>query len=431
MRRGGRVRERLARYGGPPALGVAAVPGDPAVGVAAVPAAPTRGGPRPARALDVDRPGDPLAPEALDRLTHRTPYLMLDLDRVERAYLGLLDRLDVDAIHYAVKCNPDPRVLATLDRLGCRFQVTSQAELLGLVALGVAPAEVLCSNPVKPVDHIRWAYRAGCWRFAADSVTEVDKLALHAPGSAVYVRLRAAGAGRLGVDPATGVDLLCTAARRGLRPYGVTFHVGSQATDPGVWGTAIAGAGAVMTELERAGIRLRMLDVGGGFPARYEGVDPDLGGHGAAIAAAVARLPYRPRLVAEPGRALVAEAGVLVGTVVGTAVRDGRTWVHLDVGAFNGVMEALATGAARAFPVSDSRRGRPLSCHLAGPTCDSRDTLRLDVPLSAGLTVGDRVYLGTAGAYTTAQVSGFNGVDLPHTWCVSSRLDGDAVPAAR
>ena len=124
-------------------------------------------------------------------------------------------------------------------------------------------------------------------------------------------------------------------------------------------------------------------------------------------------LPYEVRVVAEPGRALVA-------TVIGTAVRAGQRWIHLDVGAFNGLMESLDTGNRLRFPVHDSRRSpvREL-CHLTGPTCDSQDTILFDVPLSVGLRAGDQVYLGCAGAYTTVYASTFNGFQVPDVRCGS------------
>jgi ornithine decarboxylase len=384
----------------------------------------------------LDRPDDPLAPDALDPLPHRTPYLLIDLDRVEAAYLNLATTLGADAIHYAMKCNPDLRVLATLHRLGCGFEIASYPELARLLAIGVDGSEVLYSNPVKPVDHIRAAYRAGCRRFAFDGRAELAKLAEYAPGSSVYVRLRVKTAsssgvpseGKFGVDGRLAAELLRESVALGLHPYGLTFHVGSQMTRPSAWAEAIDATRAVMNELDDMGIRLRMLDIGGGFPARYSTAVPQPHEYGQLIKRAIDRLPYRPLIVAEPGRALVGEAGVLVTGVIGSAVRDGRTWVHLDVGAFNGMMESLETGNTLRYPVADSlRAAAPLSCHLTGPTCDSQDTMLYDVPLSRGLTDGDRVYIGTAGAYTLAYASSFNGFEPPLTRYVSSRLD--AFPA--
>jgi ornithine decarboxylase len=162
-----------------------------------------------------------------------------------------------------------------------------------------------------------------------------------------------------------------------------------------------------------------MLDLGGGFPARYDRDVPGLADYGADIRAAVAaHLPYPVELVIEPGRALVAEAGTMTASVIGVARRGSRTWVHLDVGAFNGMMESLETGNQLRYPVTDSRHSPARTlCSLTGPTCDSQDTILHDVPLSAGLTVGDRVFLHVAGAYTTGYASRFNGFGIPPVHC--------------
>ena len=330
-------------------------------------------------------------------------------------------------VHYAMKCNPDLRVLQRLHELGGGFEVASIAELHTLVDVGVDPAEVLYSNPVKPAAHVAAAARAGVWRFAADSAAELAKLAEHAPGAGVYARLRTEAGdntvpseGKFGIGWREAVELLRAARQAGLRPYGVAFHVGSQMLDPTAWDGAVEQSGRVLRALEPDGIRLGMLDLGGGFPARYaDAHPPPLADFAAVIAAALERhLPYRPaKLAVEPGRALVGEAGVMVATVIGIADRAGRRWAHLDVGAFNGFMEALESGNRLRFPVGDSRGSARLGrFHLTGPSCDSQDTILFDVPLSADLAVDDRVWLGTAGAYTTSYASAFNGFPVPLTY---------------
>ena len=340
---------------------------------------------------------------------------------MRRALLGV-------GLHYAVKCNPEPALLAYLHALGAGFEIASLTELKLLAALGIDPARVLFSNPVKAPAQIAGAHALGVDRFAADSRCELEKLAAHAPGARVYVRLDASDpscrvplAGKFGIDPATAVDLLVEARALGLVPHGLTFHVGSQALDPDAYGSAIDLAGAVLRALRAHGLRLELLDIGGGLPARYTEPVPGLDEFGRVISDAVARLPYPVEVVAEPGRALVAEAGVLATTVIGVAERHGRRWVHLDCGAFNGMMESLETRRELIFPLAWSHRGRRrlVSCAVTGPTCDSEDTLFLDVPLPDDLGPGDRLYIQTAGAYTTAYASRFNGFDLPRTHVVT------------
>jgi len=368
-----------------------------------------------------------LTPADLAELDHPTPYLLIDLHAVDGAYRALADALPEVAIRYAVKCNPDERILRRLHAAGSAFEIASYPELQVLGRLGVRAEDVIFSSPIKPWEHVREAARAGVWRFAFDSASELDKLAEHAPGAAVYARLATGGAGsevpsegKFGVTPAQAVGLIQYARSLRLDPYGVAFHVGSQMTDPGAWEAAIRLSAVVMRELLAHGIRLRMLNVGGGFPARYTDQVPDLPAFGASIRRAVDRhLPYPVRLCAEPGRALVAEAGILVASVVGTAERAGTSWLHLDVGAFNGMMEALLTRNRLAYPLADSRTsGARRRYHVTGPTCDSQDTMFFGVPLSEGLVPGDRVYIYTAGAYTTCYASTFNGFRAPATHCL-------------
>ena len=161
--------------------------------------------------------------------------------------------------------------------------------------------------------------------------------------------------GKFGVSGGQAVELMQTASTLGLQPYGIAYHVGSQMTQPNAWEDATRRAAAVLRALQAHGITLRMLNIGGGFPARYTDPVPDLADYGACIRQAVARhLPYPIQLCAEPGRALVAEAGVLVTTIIGTAERAGRSWLHLDVGAFNGMMETLLTQNRLVYPLADS-----------------------------------------------------------------------------
>ena len=368
-----------------------------------------------------------LTPTELAKLDHPTPYLLMDLDAVERAYRSISDALPDVTIRYATKCNPDPRILGRLHTAGSGFEIASCSELRTLTGLGVRADDVIFSSPVKPWTEIREAARAGVWRFAFDSRSELDKLAEHAPGAAVYVRLatgspgsKVPSEGKFGVAGDQAVELLRSARSLGLHPYGIAYHVGSQMTDPRAWEHATRRSAAVLRELQPHGITLRMLNIGGGFPARYTDPVPDLSDYGACIRRAVARhLPYPIQLCAEPGRALVAEAGVLVATVIGTAERAGKSWLHLDVGAFNGMMETLLTGNRLVYPLTDSRAAaQRCAYHITGPTCDSQDTMFFGVALSRGLVPGDQVYIYTAGAYTTCYASTFNGCCAPTTHCL-------------
>jgi len=260
------------------------------------------------------------------------------------------------------------------------------------------------------------------WRFAYDGVAELDKIAQYAPGSAVYLRIatklgqsEVPSEGKFGVDVTAGAALLIAAKERGLRPYGVTFHVGSQMVHPRHGGRPLRNAVCFSGNCKpRASDWKCWMLVVDFRPATTESIPP-IEVFANAIHAAVAReLPYPVRLVAEPGRALVAEAGVMVTNIIGTADRRGIHWIHLDIGAFNGMMESLETGNHLHYPLTDSRNtSEKWRYNVTGPTCDSQDTLFFNVQLSADLQLGDQVFIHSAGAYTTAYASGFNGFEIP------------------
>jgi ornithine decarboxylase len=389
----------------------------------------------------VARPAEPAAVDHRVAEGPGGPSLIMDLAVVTDRYRRFTEAFPGVAVHFAMKCNPDPPLLRHLAELGSRFEIASYTELTTLIDLGVRPAEVIFSNPVKPWWHVRDAHAYGVVRFGFDSDAEVAKLARYAPGAAVVVRLAVAPAasqvpseGKFGVDADEACRLLLAAVEAGLQPWGIAFHVGSQMAEPQAWVAPIRDAAQIMRRLAASGIRMSGLDIGGGFPAHYGQPVPGIARYGECIGEALRFLPYQVDVVAEPGRGLVADAGRLETTVIGLADRGGQRWVHLDVGAFNGGMEALETRHRLVLPMTDSRNGPPAEWNVTGPSCDSQDTLRYRATLSADLRLGDHVYLHTAGAYTTAYASKFNGFEIPATCYRStgsgSLPDDDEPPAA-
>ncbi len=356
-------------------------------------------------------------------------FLAYDLrivaDRVRAFRAAFASRVGV---HYAVKCNPDAQIMATVAGSGGGFEIASLAELRLATAAGASAADVLYSNPVKPPAHIAAAAAAGVRLFAVDSPEELHKIARYAPGAGIYVRLRVDDtssrfplSAKFGTSHAQALSMLAGAATSGLQPAGLTFHVGSQCTDRDAWARAVDMCAPLLRDLRGAGVRLGLLNIGGGFPARYAGDEhlPDLTDIADRVVRAIDELPYQPeQVVCEPGRAIVAESAVLGATVIGRAVREGRTWIYTDVGAYNGLMEAAQTGGTLAFPVATARRAGPvraamMRCTVTGPSCDSSDTLLRDAQLPADIEVGDRLYFASAGAYSLCYASPFNGFPIP------------------
>jgi len=225
---------------------------------------------------------------------------------------------------------------------------------------------------------------------------------------------------RFGATGAEALELLLTARDVDLIPYGCTFHVGSQNTEVRSWEQPIAACARLMEDFERlTGTRLEMLDIGGGWPAQYAGAPvPTIAEIGSSIRRSLGTLPYPVELVAEPGRALVADAATLVTSVIGKRRRRDATWVHLDAGPYTGLMEAPRFLGGEPFPIScsgDKASEPTTSCILTGPTCDDGDIVQDDVALPSDLEVGGRVYIGTAGAYSSTLATSFNGFAPPST----------------
>ena len=360
--------------------------------------------------------------QSLSATRSATPCLLLDPALARDRFPQLAAALPGVRIHYAVKANPHPRLLACLHAAGCRFEAASWAEVRAAIRAGADPATVLFTHPVKPAADIARARKAGVWRFAADSDTELRKIAQNAPGSAVLLRIDTGAdgtvgdQGKFGIPPGQAPGLARLARALGLNPYGLAFHVGSQTMDPRAWDGPIRYCAQIMTALAADGIMLAMVDVGGGFPVRYDTDPPPLARYAAAISDAAAHLPYPVQLACEPGRAIAAPAGTMTATVIGTAWRGATLRVSLDTGAFHGLIEALESGRELRFPITVPAAGNRalVPCTLTGPSCDSQDTI-LDLVWLPTPRAGDQVLIGNAGAYTTCYSgrSAFNGYPAP------------------
>ena len=346
-----------------------------------------------------------------------TPALLLDRALPVENYRALTAALPGADVYYAIKANPHPEVVSALAAAGSGFEVASLAELELALRCGGRPTRVISSNSIKRPDLLAAAATLGVDRFAFDSEDELQKIARYAPGSRVYCRVVVDNTGsdwplsrKFGVPPEDAVPMLLDAAALGLRPEGVSFHVGSQCLDATSWRRALETCATIWEQAARRGLSLRLLNAGGGFPVRHLKQTPSWPAIGAEIRRAVdALFPADVELIVEPGRALVGGAAVLVASVIGKARRGEERWVYLDVGVFNGLMESIG---GLGYELRTERAGRPGKVVLAGPSCDSMDVISSDVELPE-LEVGDRVYVMNAGAYTLSYASSFNGFAAP------------------
>ncbi len=368
----------------------------------------------------------------IDRKSLPTPYLVMDLSEIDRNYQTLVSQLPDTQIYYAVKANPAPAILQLLVKLGASFDAASVPEIEACLDAGAQPHQISFGNTIKKAADIATAYRLGIRLFAFDSLPELEKLAAHAPGAQIYCRLLMACTGaewplsrKFGCELDMAKDLLIHSDRLGLQPYGVSFHVGSQQLDVRQWDLAIATSARLFRDLAAVGIELQMLNLGGGFPARYFSAVPELTSYTRSIDTALARHfgRNRPLTMLEPGRSLVADAGIINTEVVlisQKSYREDRRWVFLDIGKFGGLAETM--DEAIRYRLRTPWDGTPTgSVILAGPTCDSADILydRADYHLPLQLQVGDKLQILSTGAYTSTYASiGFNGFAPLAVYCI-------------
>jgi len=412
------------------------------------------------------KPKDFISQEQLDRVKSfaegkETPFLVMDLDIVSRKYDELKSILPMVKVYYAVKANPMDEVLLLLAEKGSNFDIATRFELDQLLKLGVPPSRLSFGNTIKKEKDIKYAYEQGIRLFVTDSQNDLRKIMRSAPGSKVFFRLSVSDISsewplsrKFGTDSKTVLELIHEAKESGLVPYGLSFHVGSQKTTSTVWSDAIYKSHQIFIEAEKLGVKLKMLNLGGGLPANYysphikeDGYEMTLKPYSTKeYAESIKNALYDvfgkklPEILIEPGRSMTGDAGIIVSEIILISKkRDVRRkmndnlqdthgrkritlspmkldvkeqkWVYFDVGKFGGLAETLDESIN--YPIYVEREGAPELAILAGPTCDSADILYEKHPyyLPADIQEGDMVYILSTGAYTQSYSAiCFNGI---------------------
>ncbi len=351
------------------------------------------------------------------------PCLVIDTDVVRDNYLTFAKAMPDSRVFYAVKANPAPEILKLLAGLGSSFDCASVNEIDMAMAAGATPDRISFGNTIKKERDVAAAFARGIRLYAVDSVEEVEKVSRAAPGARVFCRILCAGDGaewplsrKFGCEPEMALEVLQHAHHSGLDAHGISFHVGSQQPNPDAWDSALKAAADIFRTLSDRGIQLRMVNLGGGFPAKYLKKIPQVKTYGRAISNALRRhFGNRiPETIIEPGRGMVGDAGIIKAEVVlvsKKAKTDETRWVFLDIGKFGGLAETM--DEAIRYPIRTTRdRDAKAPCIIAGPTCDSVDVLYEKIPydLPVTLTIGDEVLIEGTGAYTTTYSAvAFNG----------------------
>ena len=358
---------------------------------------------------------DPFEPAQIRRLVAEfgSPLLILDCARVRAQYRKLRKALPGVDLHYALKPLPHSAIVRTIIDEGGWLDLATSGEVQLVAGMKIDPARCIHTHPIKRDSDIRNALAYGVRVFVADNPDEVRKFRPYASKAGLLLRVsfRSPGAvcdlsRKFGCDPEDALALARLAAELGVEVRGFSFHVGSQAADALKHVEAIEACVRLLAAArrERLGV-FDTLDIGGGFPIEYAQRAPEIGRFCAPIRQALAKLPRRVRVIAEPGRYIAGPAAIGVATVMGRARREGHWWYYLDDGLYGSYSGQLYDHAR--YPVEALRTGPLLPAVLAGPTCDSIDVIAENMMLPE-LRAGDLIVGRAMGAYTVASASEFN-----------------------
>ncbi len=354
---------------------------------------------------------------------HGTPVVVIDHDIIRKNYAGFKKHLPKVQCYFAVKANPAPEIVRTLYKTGASFDVASLPEFM-LVYDNIKRLppkqqqdfiwdKIIYANPTKPKETLL-ALDQYKPLVTYDNLNELKKIRQFAPHAGVVLRLRVDNTGsqcelssKFGCATGEAVDLIKTAFAMGLVVEGLSFHVGSQCTSFQNFVQALNAAAAVMRESKSRGHEIKILDIGGGFPAPYNKHVRPFRELARVINAEIDRL-FAPniQILAEPGRFLVATAATSVARIIGKAVRDGKPCYYIDDSVyhtFSGIIFDHCQYHLKAF-----KKGKTDICAVFGQTCDGLDTISQSEELP-DLEIEDLVYAENIGAYSNASATWFNG----------------------
>jgi ornithine decarboxylase len=354
---------------------------------------------------------------------HGTPIVVIDHDRIRENFKAFQRHFPKVQAYYAVKANPEPAIIRSLYRAGASFDVASLAEfMLVYENIRQLPAQeqqefiwdkIIYANPIKPRETLV-ALDPYKPLVTFDNLIELRKIKQFAPNAGVVLRLRVPNTGsvvelssKFGCDPGEAADLIGEAVRLGLVVEGLSFHVGSQCMNAENYVQALNLSAAVMQESRDRGHPIKILDIGGGFPAPYHRDVQPIETFARKINAEIDRLfPTDIQIIAEPGRFIVASAATSVARIIGKARREGKTCYYIDDGVYHTFSGIIFDHCQ--YPLKAFKTGPTEICAVFGQTCDALDTLSLSEELPE-LEIDDLVYAENIGAYSSASATWFNG----------------------
>lgn len=350
---------------------------------------------------------------------HGSPLMLIDRAALAAQYHLFRKSLPDITPFYAIKSNPHPEIIKTFAELGASFDVASATEIKWVLDAGATPDRIIFANTIKSEKDLKFAHEHNINLMTFDNEPELYKIKRHCPQAKVVLRIKVANVGsvvelsrKFGADQEQAKFLLSKAKKLGLTPEGISFHVGSQCANANNYINALDVAHSIFLEMEKQGIALRMLDIGGGFPIKHfehENV-PTFESMASRLKREINRLFGKMKnvyLIAEPGRFFCGPAGTLITQVVGRTFRDNRNYYYINDGVYQDFSGIIFDHCLYEFKAI--KRGQKFLSTIAGPTCDSLDVLSLNEELPE-LDVDNIVYVKNIGAYSCASaVPAFNG----------------------
>jgi ornithine decarboxylase len=355
---------------------------------------------------------------------HGTPIFVIDHEKIRENYREFRAQMPDIQIYFAVKANSNPEIVKTLYDMGSSFDVASMPEFM-LVHENIRHMpkkerqewiwdKIIYANTIKPIETLE-ALDQYKPLVTFDNIFELRKIKEHAPHSGLVLRLRVPNTGsmvelssKFGAEPGEAVDLIISAFDMGLDVEGLSFHVGSQCTNFENYMMALQLSANIIKEVEdRTEKKIRILDIGGGFPVKYHPGIRSIRTLAKKLNSEIKRLfPKDMQIMAEPGRFLIANTCTLVAKVVGKAIRDGKPCYYINDGVYHTYSGQVFDHIN--YPVLSFKTGPTQISAVFGPTCDAFDTITLSAELP-DLDIGNLFYSENIGAYSHASSTYFNG----------------------
>jgi len=374
----------------------------------------------------------------LEKNQSEDPFIIINIGDIIRQYQKWSTCLPLIKPYYAIKCNPNLVILQLLNNLGCNFDCASKNEIAKVTGLGVSPERIIFANPCKMISQIKYSRAHDVDLVVFDDVNELYKIKLFHSNAKLVLRIKTDDSNSLckfnckfGVDLEEVEGLLTTAKSLGLNVMGISFHVGSGCKDKNQYNTAIKDCYTTYEIAKKIGIKIELIDIGGGFPGT-DNIDIKFEDIANVLNNAIKQYffdseteQYIVDFIAEPGRFMVASSHILVLSIINKKVKINKETNEKEIIYYvnDSIYNTLSNIMTDHYVITDQnlfpfneRNEKKYKSTIFGPTCDSLDKITDNIMLP-DLEAGEYIYAINMGAYTTAMLHEssemFNGFNKP------------------